>query len=403
MHIETRAIHDGQDKDPSTGATIPPIYLSSTYTQSAPGKHQGYDYSRSNNPTRENLEHCLASLESGEAAASFASGLAACSAVFDLLRPGDGVVASHDLYGGTFRLLDKVLRPLGIEVAFAADANAESYARAVQSLRKPRMIWIETPTNPLLDILDISLLSRLAAAHQLLLIVDNTFASPFLQRPIESGADFVVHSTTKYLGGHSDVVGGAVIARNKELLEPIRFIQNARGAVPGPFDCYLTHRGLKTLAVRMKQHSENALALAQFLQDHAQVQSVFYPGLKDHPGHDLAARQMKHYGGMLSIVLQGGYEAAEVFCRSLRVFSLAESLGGVESLCCHPASMTHASIPREIREKRGIHDGLIRLSVGIEHVEDLLFDVDKALHAVAVSKRSATGVELQATPVPAIE
>jgi cystathionine beta-lyase/cystathionine gamma-synthase len=399
MHIETRAIHDGQKKDPATGATIPPIYLSSTYTQEAPGKHLGYEYSRSNNPTRENLEHCLASLESGEAAAAFASGLAACSAVFDLLRPGDGVVAAHDLYGGTFRILDKILRPLGIEVAFASDARVESYAHAVQSLQKPRMIWIETPTNPLLDIIDISLISRLASAHHLLLTVDNTFASPYLQRPIESGADFVVHSTTKYLGGHSDVIGGAVIARKEELLEPIRFIQNARGAVPGPFDCYLTHRGLKTLAVRMRQHCDNAMDLALFLQNHAQVQSVFYPGLEQHPGHALAAQQMKYYGGMLSIVLKGGYTSAETFCRNLRVFSLAESLGGVESLCCHPASMTHASIPREIREKRGINDGLIRLSAGIEHIDDLLIDIEHALDAVTTAKKTRVGADLNAASV----
>jgi cystathionine beta-lyase/cystathionine gamma-synthase len=379
MHFETRAIHVGQAPDPSTGATIPPLYLSTTYTQRAPGEHLGYDYSRSNNPTRENLESCLASLEGGEACAAFSSGLAACSAVLDTLQPGDGVVASHDLYGGTFRLLDKVFRPLGIEVIFAESAAPEAFEEAIRKLKKPRLAWLETPTNPLLDVVDIAAVSALASSHGLLTAVDNTFATPSLQRPIEWGADYVVHSTTKYLGGHSDVIGGAVIARTAQQLERVRFLQNARGAIPGPLDCYLVQRGIKTLALRVQRHCENAGHLARVLQDISGIRRVIYPGLPSHPGHSIASRQMSDFGGMLSIDLEGGLEAARSFCTHLHVFSLAESLGGIESLCCHPASMTHASIPREIREPRGVTDGLIRLSVGLEHIEDLVLDISQAL------------------------
>jgi cystathionine beta-lyase/cystathionine gamma-synthase len=379
MHFETRAIHVGQAPDPSTGATIPPLYLSTTYTQRAPGEHLGYDYSRSNNPTRESLESCLASLEGGEACAAFSSGLAACSAVLDTLQPGDGVVASHDLYGGTFRLLDKVFRPLGIEVIFAESAAPEAFEEAIRKLKKPRLAWLETPTNPLLDVVDIAAISTLASSHGLLTAVDNTFATPSLQRPIEWGADYVVHSTTKYLGGHSDVIGGAVIARTAQQLERIRFLQNARGAIPGPLDCYLVQRGIKTLALRVQRHCENAGHLARVLQDIPGIRRVIYPGLHSHPGHSIASRQMSDFGGMLSIELEGGLEAARRFCTHLHVFSLAESLGGIESLCCHPASMTHASIPKEIREPRGVTDGLIRLSVGLEHIEDLVLDISQAL------------------------
>jgi cystathionine beta-lyase/cystathionine gamma-synthase len=379
MHFETRAIHVGQAPDPSTGATIPPLYLSTTYTQRAPGEHLGYDYSRSNNPTRASLESCLASLEGGEACAAFSSGLAACSAVLDTLQPGDGVVASHDLYGGTFRLLDKVFRPLGIEVIFAESAAPEAFEEAIRKLKKPRLAWLETPTNPLLDVVDIAAISTLASSHGLLTAVDNTFATPSLQRPIEWGADYVVHSTTKYLGGHSDVIGGAVIARTAQQLERIRFLQNARGAIPGPLDCYLVQRGIKTLALRVQRHCENAGHLARVLQDIPGIRRVIYPGLHSHPGHSIASRQMSDFGGMLSIELEGGLEAARRFCTHLHVFSLAESLGGIESLCCHPASMTHASIPKEIREPRGVTDGLIRLSVGLEHIEDLVLDISQAL------------------------
>jgi cystathionine beta-lyase/cystathionine gamma-synthase len=383
LHFETRAIHEGQSPDPSTGATIPPLYISSTYTQQAPGENLGYDYARSNNPTRASLETALAALEGGEAAAAFASGLAACSAVLDTLAPGDGVVASDDLYGGTFRLLDKVFRPLGIEVAFAALASVADFERAVASLQRPRMLWLESPTNPLLQALDIAALSKLAKSNHLVTVVDNTFASPYLQQPISLGADLVVHSTTKYLGGHSDVIGGAVIARNQEALERIRFLQNARGAVPGPLDCYLVQRGIKTLAVRMERHSQSARRLAEFLLAHKSVQKVYYPGLPSHPTYEVARRQMRDFGGMISLDLVGGLHAARSFCTKLKVFSLAESLGGVESLCCHPATMTHASIPAEIRVPRGITDSLVRLSVGLEHIEDLENDLAQALEAVS--------------------
>ena len=379
MKFETRAIHAGQAPDPSTGATIPPIYLSSTYTQRAPGEHLGYDYSRSTNPTRENLEASLASLEGGEACAAFASGLAACSAVLDTLAPGEGVVASYDLYGGTYRLLDKVFRPLGIEVAFPASGTPVDFEQAIHTLKNPRLLWIETPTNPLLDVVDMAGVSALASKYGLLTAVDNTFATPYLQKPIEWGADYVVHSTTKYLGGHSDVIGGAVIARSAKHLERVRFLQNARGAVPSPLDCYLVQRGIKTLALRVERHCENAGSLARTLEKIPAVRRVLYPGLASHPGHEIASRQMLGFGGMLSLELEGGLEAARRFCSALRVFSLAESLGGVESLCCHPATMTHASIPKEIREPRGVTDGLVRLSVGLEHIDDLTADILQAL------------------------
>jgi cystathionine beta-lyase/cystathionine gamma-synthase len=384
MKFETRAIHTGQEPDPSTGSTIPPLYLSSTYTQQAPGQHRGYDYARSGNPTRSGLEASLASLEGGDACAAFSSGLAACSALLDTLRPGDGVVASHDLYGGTYRLLDKIFRPLGIDVVFAETAEIEAFEAAIRSLRRPRLLWLESPTNPLLDILDIADLSRLAAGNGLLTVVDNTFASPYLQTPIALGADYVVHSTTKYLGGHSDVIGGAVIARTGALLDRVRFLQNARGAVPGPFDMYLVHRGIKTLPVRMQRHCENTHVLARYLETSSAVRRVLYPGLPSHPGHTLASRQMRAFGGMLSLELEGGLEAATAFCSHLRIFSLAESLGGVESLCCHPATMTHASIPKALREPRGVTDGLVRLSVGLEHIDDLKVDIEQAIESIAL-------------------
>jgi cystathionine beta-lyase/cystathionine gamma-synthase len=382
MEFETQAIHAGQQADPSTGAIIPPIYLSTTYTQRSPGEHLGYDYSRSGNPTRNGLESCLASLEGGKACAAFASGLAACSAILETLQPGKGVVASHDLYGGTFRLLDKVFRPLGIEVAFAQAGTVEAFAQAIATLQKPRLLWVETPTNPLLDIVDLAALSALAHKRGLRMAVDNTFATPWLQKPLALGADYVAHSTTKYLGGHSDIIGGAVIARSAELLERVRFLQNARGAVPGPLDCYLVQRGIKTLAVRMERHCSNAAALAELLQKNSKVKKVLYPGLPTHPGHAIARQQMRAFGGMLSFELRGGLEAATRFATSLRVFSLAESLGAVESLCCHPATMTHASIPRELREARGVNDGLLRLSVGLENVKDLEEDVLQAIESI---------------------
>jgi cystathionine beta-lyase/cystathionine gamma-synthase len=375
--FSTRAIHAGQPADPTTGATVVPIYATSTYTQAAPGQHKGYEYSRSGNPTRTALETCLAALESGERGLAFASGLAATSAVFGaLLRPGDEVAASADLYGGTFRLIERVFKPWGLVARYTDDAEPAGFAKIITP--KTKLVWIETPTNPLLQILDIAALADLAHKHNALLAVDNTFASPYLQRPLELGADIVVHSTTKYLGGHSDVVGGAVIGK-RELLEPVKFYQNAAGGVPGPFDAYLTLRGMKTLAVRMEKHCANAVELADWLRAHPRVEKVYYPGFKAHPGHEVARKQMKAFGGMISIRVKGGTEAARKFMSSTRLFSLAESLGGVESLVCHPATMTHASIPVEVRTARGVDDGLIRLSVGIEDVADLKADLAAAL------------------------
>lgn len=372
----TNAIHAGQDADPATGATVVPIYATSTYTQAAPGQHKGYEYSRSGNPTRAALETCLAALEGGERGLAFASGLAATNAVLAQLRAGDEVVAAADLYGGTYRLLERVFKPWGLVARYTDDASPDGFRKLVGP--KTKLIWIETPTNPLLQILDIAALTDVAHTAGAVLAVDNTFASPYLQQPIKLGADLVIHSTTKYLGGHSDVVGGAVVGR-KDLLDPIAFYQNAAGGVPGPFDCFLTLRGLKTLAIRMERHSANARTLAEWLTKQTPVEKVYYPGLTAHPGHAVAARQMRDFGGMISIRVKGGREGAMRFLTRTRLFSLAESLGGVESLVCHPATMTHASIPADIRVARGVDDGLVRLSVGIEDVEDLRSDLGNAL------------------------
>lgn len=377
--FSTRAIHAGQDADPATGATVVPIYATSTYTQAAPGQHKGYEYSRSGNPTRTALETALAALEEGERGLAFASGLAATTAVFGaLLRPGDEVAAAADMYGGTFRLLDKVFKPWGLAARYTDDPTPAGFEKIITP--KTKLVWIETPTNPLLQILDIAAIAEVAHRHAAKLAVDNTFASPYLQQPLTLGADLVVHSTTKYLGGHSDVVGGAVVG-GRELLDPIKFYQNAAGGVPGPFDSYLVLRGLKTLAVRMDRHCENAASLTAWLAQHPAVAKVYYPGLPDHPGHAVARKQMRAFGGMVSITLRGGTPAARSFLMRTKLFSLAESLGGVESLVCHPATMTHASIPREVREARGVDDGLIRLSVGIEDVADLRSDLEHALAA----------------------
>jgi cystathionine gamma-lyase len=372
----TRAIHAGQDADPATGATVVPIYATSTYTQAGPGQHKGYEYSRSGNPTRTALETCLAALEEGERGLAFASGLAATTAVFALLKPGDEVVAAADLYGGTYRLLERVFKPWGLVARYTDDPSPAGFARLVSPATK--LVWIETPTNPLLQLLDIEAIAAVAHRAGAILAVDNTFASPYLQQPLRLGADLVVHSTTKYLGGHSDVVGGAVVG-TRELLGPIAFYQNAAGGVPGPFDSWLTLRGLKTLAVRMERHCTNARRLAEWLKGQPQVERVYYPGLPDHPGHELARRQMKDFGGMISLRLKGGAAAARRFLPRTKLFSLAESLGGVESLVCHPATMTHASIPVEVRTARGVDDGLIRLSVGIEDADDLQEDLRAAL------------------------
>ncbi|MBA4189596.1 MAG: cystathionine gamma-synthase [Planctomycetaceae bacterium] len=375
--FSTRAIHAGQDADPTTGATVVPIYATSTYTQAAPGEHKGYEYSRSGNPTRTALETALAALEEGERGLAFASGLAATTAVFAaLLRPGDEVVASADLYGGTFRLIDKVFKPWGLTARYTDDPSPAGF----EAIMTPRtkLVWIETPTNPLLQILDIAAIAGVAHKHGARLAVDNTFASPYLQQPLKLGADLVVHSTTKYLGGHSDVVGGCIVGP-KELMDPIKFYQNAAGGVPGPFDSYLVLRGLKTLAVRMDRHCGNAVSLAGWLAKHPAVAKVYYPGLSDHPGHAIAAKQMRNFGGMISLKLKDGIPAARQFMTRTKLFSLAESLGGVESLVCHPATMTHASIPKDVREARGVDDGLVRLSVGIEDLADLRADLEHAL------------------------
>lgn len=374
----TRAIHAGQDADPTTGATVVPIYATSTYTQAAPGDHKGYEYSRTGNPTRAALETCLAALEGGERGLAFASGLAATSAVLMTLKPGDEVAAAADLYGGTYRLLERVFKPWGLINRYTDDASPAGFAKIITP--ETKLVWIETPTNPLLQVIDIAAIAELAHRAGALLAVDNTFASPYLQLPLQLGADLVVHSTTKYLGGHSDVVGGAVIG-TKDLLQPIAFYQNAAGGVPGPFDSWLVLRGLKTLAVRMQRHCANARELAEWLTKQPQVKHVYFPGLANHPGHELAKKQMRDYGGMISVSVQGGKEAALKLLTRTKLFSLAESLGGVESLISHPATMTHASIPAEIRQARGIDDGLVRLSVGIEDVRDLQEDLRQALSA----------------------
>ncbi|CAN5281021.1 cystathionine gamma-synthase [soil metagenome] len=375
--FSTRAIHAGQPADPATGATVVPIYATSTYTQAAPGEHKGYEYSRSGNPTRAALETCLAALEGGARGLAFASGLAATTAVFQgLLKPGDEVVAAADLYGGTYRLLEKVLRPWGLVTHYTEDPTAAGFAKLMTP--KTKMVWIETPTNPLLQILDIAAIAEVAHKGGALLAVDNTFASPYLTQPLAHGADLVVHSTTKYLGGHSDVVGGAVIGRKAEM-DPIKFFQNAAGGVCGPFDAYLTLRGIKTLAVRMDRHCANAAELAEWLAVHPKVAKIYYPGLPTAQGHAIAAKQMRAFGGMISLQLHGGADAARTFMSKTHLFSLAESLGGVESLVNHPATMTHGSIPKAIREARGVDDGLVRLSVGIEDVDDLRKDLHEAL------------------------
>ncbi len=388
MEFATRAIHAGQEPDPSTGATMTPIFATSTYTQEGLGQHKGYEYSRTGNPTRAALEACLASLENARFGLAFASGMAATSAVLSVLRPGDHVIAGDDLYGGTYRIFEKVLRPMGVEFEYVPAREVAAYAAAIRP--ETKMIWAETPTNPLLSLVDIAALAAITRPRGITLVVDNTFASPYLQRPLELGADVVVHSTTKYLNGHSDVVGGAVLTSRADLYSQFQFYQNAAGGVPSPFDSWLVLRGVKTLAVRMRQHSENAMRVARFLETHPLVEKVYYPGLETHPDHALARRQMRDFGGMVSFAFKGTRADVDTFVRHLRVFALAESLGGVESLCCHPASMTHGSIPAAERERRGVTDTLLRLSVGIEDAADLIADLDQALAAVAARDASPT-------------
>ncbi|HMJ15935.1 MAG TPA: PLP-dependent aspartate aminotransferase family protein [Polyangiaceae bacterium] len=375
--LDTIAIHAGQAPDPLHGAVMPPIVLSTTFAQDAPGKPKRYEYSRSGNPTREALEQCLAALEGGRFGFAFASGSAAALVLLQTLSPGDHVLANDDVYGGTFRLLDKVLRPLGITTTFTDLRDPSHFDAAVTATT--RLVWVETPSNPLLKLLDLRALGERAAARGIALVVDNTFATPVLQRPLELGAHVVLHSTTKYINGHSDVVGGALVTNDERLGERLRFLQNAIGAVPSPMDCYLVLRGIKTLPLRMRQHVASAAELARRLAHHSQVKRVLYPGLPDHPEHVLCLRQMSGPGGMISLELSGGMDEAERFLRALRVFALAESLGGVESLAEQPALMTHASIPADVRRATGITDSLVRLSVGLEGVEDLWDDLEQGL------------------------
>lgn len=375
--FETLAIHAGCAPEPQTGAVNVPIFQTSTYAQRGPGDHTGFEYSRTRNPTRDALEANLAALEGAKHGACFGSGCAATDAIMHCLSAGDHVVSADDIYGGTFRLFDKVYRRHGLDFSFVPAADTQAYVAAMTD--RTKLVWLETPTNPLLSIADIEAISAAAKKRGIPVVVDNTFATPYLQRPIELGATMVVHSVTKYLGGHSDVVGGAVLSSDDGWMERVKFVQNAAGGVPGPMDCFLTLRGTKTLAVRMDRHCDNAMHIAELLSGHAKVEKVIYPGLKSHPQHTLAAKQMKKAGGMISFVVKGGLDAAKRLLQGMEVFTLAESLGGVESLIEHPAIMTHASIPREQREARGLSDGLVRISVGIESVSDLVDDLNAAL------------------------
>jgi cystathionine gamma-lyase len=380
MKFETKVIHAGQPPDPRTGAVMTPIYATSTYAQSSPGEHKGYDYARTRNPTRDALEACLAELEGGHAAFAFSSGMAAIGTVLELLEAGSHVVAMHDLYGGTYRILERVRkRSAGLEASFVDLSDPEALEAAIRP--NTRMVWVESPTNPLLKLVNLKAVAEAARAHDLISVCDNTFASPWIQRPLEHGFDIVVHSTTKYLNGHSDVIGGAAVIRKDSFLqERLPFLQNAVGSVPSPFDCFLTLRGIKTLAVRMERHCGNAMHVAAFLDKHPKVKRVIYPGLATHPQHLLAAQQMnRRYGGMVTVVLKGGLEASRRFLGRCELFTLAESLGGVESLIEHPAIMTHASLPEEMRAGLGIDDGLVRLSVGIESADDLIAELKHAL------------------------
>ena len=379
LRFATRCIHGGQAPDPSTGAVMPPIYATSTYAQSSPGVHKGYDYARTANPTRGAYERCIADLESGTHGFAFASGMATTSTLLELIDSGSHIVAMNDLYGGTFRVFERVRRrSANLDISFVDLTQQENLAKAVRP--QTRMIWIETPTNPTLRLVDIAQVAEFARQRGILTVVDNTFASPWIQRPLELGADIVMHSATKYLNGHSDMVGGVAVTANAELAEKIGFLQNAVGAISGPFDSFLALRGLKTLALRMRQASESALQIAGWLEQHPRVGHVFYPGLPSHAQHELAKRQMKNgYSGIVSFAVKGGLEEARRVLERCRIFTLAESLGGVESLVDHPGLMTHASVPPDMRKTLGIDDSLIRLSVGIEDIEDLVADLKEAL------------------------
>ncbi|MDX2045330.1 MAG: cystathionine gamma-synthase [Chitinophagaceae bacterium] len=378
MKLATKYIHAGAEPDPSTGAIMTPIYQTSTYVQSAPGKHKGFEYARSQNPTRKALEEAMAVIENGKYGLVFSSGVAATDAVIKLLQPGDEVIAGNDMYGGTYRLFTKVFEKFGIRFHYVDMTRTENIVSFINT--NTRLIWLETPTNPLMNIADIAAVSAIAKPKNILVCVDNTFASPFLQNPLDLGADIVMHSSTKYLGGHSDVIQGALVMNTADLREKLYFLQKSCGAVPGPMDCFLVLRGIKTLHIRMERHCENGKKIAHFLRNHSKIARVYWCGFEDHPGYAVAKKQMRDFGGMLSFELKdNSAEAAMKVLSSTKVFSLAESLGGVESLINHPASMTHASIPREERIKNGLSDSLIRLSVGIEDAEDLIEDLEKAI------------------------
>ncbi|MCW5519074.1 cystathionine gamma-synthase [Aureitalea sp. L0-47] len=379
MKFNTKAIHGGQhDIDPAYGSVMPPIYQTSTYSQTTPGGHKGFEYSRSGNPTRAALERAFASIENAKHGLAFASGLAAIDAVIKLLKPGDEVISTNDLYGGTYRLFTKIFEDFGVKFHFIGMENAENIEAYINDNTK--LIWVETPTNPMMNIIDIKKCAGIAKKHNILLAVDNTFATPYLQRPMDLGADIVMHSATKYLGGHSDVVMGALMLNDDELAERLFFIQNASGAVCGPMDSFLVLRGLKTLHVRVQRHCENGKKVAEYLRDHPKIEKVYWPGFEEHPNHEVAKAQMDDFGGMISFVTKGNdYDEAIRIVERLKIFTLAESLGGVESLAGHPASMTHASIPKEEREKTGVVDALIRLSVGIEDAADLTADLEQAI------------------------
>ena len=378
--FSTRAIHAGQRPDPTTGAVMTPIYATSTYAQESPGVNKGYEYARGKNPTREAFEACIADLEGGVQGFGFASGMAATSTALELLDAGSHIVTGDDLYGGSWRLFERVRRrSMGLDFAYVDLSDIAAVEAAITD--KTRMLWVETPTNPMMKIADIAALSKVAKARGLLLVVDNTFATPYCQQPIALGADVVMHSATKYLNGHSDIIGGVLVAANAEIAKEIKFLQNSVGGIMGPFDAFLANRGLKTLGLRMKAHCDNALTIARWLEGHAGVARVIYPGLITHPQHELAGRQMHGFGGMVSVVIDGDLDRTRRVLEHVQVFTLAESLGGVESLVNHPAIMTHASVPKEVREAGGVTDSLIRLSCGVEDVDDLMADLDQALNA----------------------
>ncbi|OGS73908.1 MAG: cystathionine gamma-synthase [Flavobacteria bacterium RIFCSPLOWO2_12_FULL_35_11] len=381
MKFNTKTIHGNQAHDPSTGAVMPPIYQTSTYAQTSPGVHKGYEYSRTANPTRTAVENAFASIENGKFGLAFGSGLAAIDCVLKLLSPGDEVISTNDLYGGSYRIFTKIFENYGIKFHFTGMENAGNIEQHIT--KKTKLIWVETPTNPMMNIIDIVAVSAIAKKHQILLAVDNTFATPYLQNPLDLGANIVMHSATKYLGGHSDVVMGALIVNDKSLADKLYFIQNSCGAVCGPMDSFLVLRGIKTLHVRMQRHCENGKAVAEYLAKHPKIEKVYWPGFENHPNHEIAKKQMKDFGGMVSFVTKGNnIKDAFKILENLKLFTLAESLGGVESLSGHPASMTHASIPKAEREKTGVVDSLIRLSVGIEDIDDLLADLDQALSLI---------------------